>query len=176
MFAYCLLVFGLSFSDRLNDYRFLRQSVKLHFRSKSYCIPLGEKKLLYTDFPLENNIQLIINVEITRLIVYTFILFKTLVYFSLQQSKLLNKCLSKLHVSYMQLAMFVPVSFKVFTKLMSFLACESNTFGSNCSQECHCFNNTECDNKNGHCRVGTCAYGWTGPRCDKGLFQLVFFF
>lgn len=45
--------------------------------------------------------------------------------------------------------------------------CEEGTFGSDCTQTCHCLGNGICDNKMGFCSPGTCEDGWTGENCNQ---------
>ena len=43
--------------------------------------------------------------------------------------------------------------------------CPLGTFGQDCSTQCHCLENTDCDAWTGTCSMG-CAEGWTGETCS----------
>ncbi|XP_053391785.1 uncharacterized protein LOC128554536 [Mercenaria mercenaria] len=45
--------------------------------------------------------------------------------------------------------------------------CQYRTFGPNCSEECHCFDNSTCHPVSGVCYIGYCEAGWQGPACNK---------
>lgn len=38
----------------------------------------------------------------------------------------------------------------------------------NCSNECHCINNSQCNKESGNCGSSGCAPGWTGHNCSEG--------
>ncbi|KAH3782106.1 hypothetical protein DPMN_160017 [Dreissena polymorpha] len=45
-------------------------------------------------------------------------------------------------------------------------ACKPGTFGSNCSNICHCLNNGTCNKVDGSCLNNKCAAGWTHDNCS----------
>jgi hypothetical protein len=38
--------------------------------------------------------------------------------------------------------------------------------------ECHCYNDSSCNNINGTCSIGICDAGWQGSSCSQGNTQL----
>ena len=58
---------------------------------------------------------------------------------------------------------------KIFLLCLSYLIeCLSGTFGVNCSSECHCNNNSQCNKETGNCGSSGCAPGWTEHNCSEG--------
>ena len=55
---------------------------------------------------------------------------------------------------------------------MSFLLleCSAGRFGLNCRHKCACENGGICDKRTGHCE---CGMGWTGKRCERGMYVFV---
>ena len=53
---------------------------------------------------------------------------------------------------------------------MEHLACTTNTFGQDCTQQCQCQNGASCNAVNGSC---TCTAGYTGVNCEVGKFLSV---
>ena len=47
-----------------------------------------------------------------------------------------------------------------------YLECMFGSFGSGCSQTCHCSDNASCNHVDGLCSTG-CADGWQGPTCSQ---------
>ena len=48
------------------------------------------------------------------------------------------------------------------------LACPTNTYGTNCLQQCSCKNNATCSRIDGTC---DCTAGWTGKSCDQSCTE-----
>ena len=48
------------------------------------------------------------------------------------------------------------------------IECDYGTFGANCSEECHCLDNSQCNKVNGTCGLSSCAPGWLGYNCGTG--------
>lgn len=54
--------------------------------------------------------------------------------------------------------------------IIIFAACESGTFGNNCSVNCYCINQT-CDPINGTCPDGGCQRGYNGTTCSTSTLH-----
>ncbi|GFO50189.1 scavenger receptor class f member 2 [Plakobranchus ocellatus] len=50
---------------------------------------------------------------------------------------------------------------------MAQICTQAGWFGNNCEFQCHCANNTECDQITGACSNG-CDPQWFGPACQYG--------
>ena len=50
-----------------------------------------------------------------------------------------------------------------------FVECGSETFGNNCSSNCHCINET-CNPINGTCTDGECKRGYKDDNCSTGMW------
>ena len=46
--------------------------------------------------------------------------------------------------------------------ILPFIVCESRTFGNNCSENCYCVSQRQCNKATGVCPVGECERGYKG--------------
>ena len=68
-----------------------------------------------------------------------------------------------MYVTYMYIVDFYKL-------MLCILACDSGTWGVNCSNNCgQCVNDTSCDVVNGECVYG-CNPGWKGTHCTESKF------
>ena len=51
-------------------------------------------------------------------------------------------------------------------------ACSQQSFGANCSSECHCADGADCDHVTGECKQ--CSERWTGTACQVGMLTNMF--
>jgi hypothetical protein len=51
---------------------------------------------------------------------------------------------------------------------LPFIVCESRTFGNNCSENCYCVSQRQCNKTTGVCPDDKCLQGWMGKTCSKG--------
>ena len=53
--------------------------------------------------------------------------------------------------------------------ILPFIVCESRTFGNNCSENCYCVSQRQCNKATGVCPVGGCERGYKGSNCSTGM-------
>jgi len=53
-----------------------------------------------------------------------------------------------------------------------FVVCEYGKFGFECTETCHC-NNQTCDPRTGTCPPVGCQRGYTGITCSMGMYNLL---
>lgn len=49
------------------------------------------------------------------------------------------------------------------------LVCEARTFGNNCSGNCYCVSQQQCNKTTGTCPIGGCERGYKEITCSTGI-------